>query len=212
MVCVIIPEPEHGTSNPNVTTKMIDAQDATYLYELLTRHDIPVWLTGGWGIDALLGEETRPHKDLDVILLRQDITRLFVLLEEHGYHMHELWSENRWVQDPQGNRIPTAFVLADLGGRQLDVHAMDLDPHGNGIPAWTEADDFIFTARELAGQGTIAGTAVNCITPECQVKCHSGYPLPESQRQDLAHLQEQFGVEIPSVDASGKPGSETPPE
>ena len=26
---------------------------------------IRIWLDGGWGVDALVGEETRPHSDLD---------------------------------------------------------------------------------------------------------------------------------------------------
>jgi lincosamide nucleotidyltransferase A/C/D/E len=29
---------------------------------------IEVWLDGGWGIDALVGEQTRPHKDVDAVL------------------------------------------------------------------------------------------------------------------------------------------------
>lgn len=180
---------------------MIDAQDAIHLFELLTQHHIPLWLIGGWGIDALLGEETRSHKDLDILMLREDVTPLLALLVKYGYQMHELWSENQWVQDSQGNRIPTAFVLQDLQGRQLDVHAMDLDPKGDGIPAWAEADSFVFTAQELSGRGSIACVAVTCITPQSQVKCHLGYPLPDKQRQDLAHLQERFGVDIPKDDS-----------
>lgn len=173
---------------------MIEAQDAIQLYKLLSQHDIPLWLTGGWGIDALLGEETRPHKDLDIIMLREDVTRMLALLAEHGYQMHELWSENQWIEDTQGNRIPTAFVLADQDDRQLDVHAMNLDPNGDGIPAWEMVDDFAFPRQELGGRGTIAGVKVACITPESQVKCHLGYPLPEAQQMDLARLQAKFGV------------------
>ena len=40
---------------------MVRAQDAINIYQTLTRNDIPIWLTGGWGIDALLREQTRPH-------------------------------------------------------------------------------------------------------------------------------------------------------
>jgi len=29
---------------------------------------IEIWLDGGWGVDALLGEQTRPHKDLDIVV------------------------------------------------------------------------------------------------------------------------------------------------
>ncbi len=175
----------------------MNAPDAIHLYRLLTDNGIPVWLTGGWGIDALLGEETRPHKDLDALALRADVPRLLALLASHGYQVIELWSENRWVEDDHGTRIPTAFVLRDSQGRELDIHAMDLDGEGNGIPAWAEADDFVFTPQDLSGRGTIAGVPVACLTPGSQVTCHLGYPLPEVQRQDLARLKGRFGVEIP---------------
>jgi len=29
---------------------------------------IEIWLDGGWGVDALLGEQTRPHEDLDIVV------------------------------------------------------------------------------------------------------------------------------------------------
>jgi hypothetical protein len=36
------------------------------LVELLAAESIPVWLRGGWAIDFLLGEITRPHEDIDL--------------------------------------------------------------------------------------------------------------------------------------------------
>jgi lincosamide nucleotidyltransferase A/C/D/E len=42
---------------------MVSAQDVISIYQRLMAAGIQVWLTGGWGIDALLGEQTRPHKD-----------------------------------------------------------------------------------------------------------------------------------------------------
>ena len=34
---------------------MIIAKDATEIYNKLLANNIPIWLTGVWGIDALLG-------------------------------------------------------------------------------------------------------------------------------------------------------------
>jgi hypothetical protein len=34
--------------------------------ERLDRAGVPVWLDGGWGVDALVGRQTRPHRDLDL--------------------------------------------------------------------------------------------------------------------------------------------------
>ena len=44
--------------------------------DLLEASSIDVCLDGGWGVDALLGEQTREHGDLDVILNVEDLPRL----------------------------------------------------------------------------------------------------------------------------------------
>jgi len=115
---------------------MVRAEDVISIYRSLSANNIQVWLTGGWGIDALLREQTRPHKDLDVIMLLDDIVQMRELLGRDGYGLKELWSENRWVVDSHGTETPTAFVLQDSAGREIDAHAMRLDDRGNGIPAW----------------------------------------------------------------------------
>jgi lincosamide nucleotidyltransferase A/C/D/E len=175
---------------------MVSAEDALQLYRALSSHGMRVWLTGGWGIDALLGEQTRPHKDLDVVMLLDDVVRLRALLGREGYVLKELWSENRWSIDAQGNETATAFVLQDLDGREMDVHALRLDEQGDGIPAWEAPEGFIFRKEDLSGMGVIAGLAVRCITPAMQVLCHTGYELPEVQQRDLQLLHAKFGVEL----------------
>jgi lincosamide nucleotidyltransferase A/C/D/E len=42
------------------------AENAVALLRLLDDHDVQVCVGGGWGVDALLGEQTRRHADLDV--------------------------------------------------------------------------------------------------------------------------------------------------
>jgi lincosamide nucleotidyltransferase A/C/D/E len=173
---------------------MVTTKDALEIYKMLSAHGIPIWLTGGWGIDALLGEQTRPHKDLDVLVLLDDLVRARELLESNGYELKELWSENKFVKDRNGDEIPTAFVLHDAHGREFDAHAMTIDEQGNGIPAWNAAADFFFAKQELAGQGTIAGFSVQCLTPASQIRCHEGYELPDVQKQDLDMLKEKFNL------------------
>jgi len=176
---------------------MIGAQDVLEIYAHLSAHDIRVWLVGGWGVDALLGEQTRSHKDLDVVMLLDDVARMKELLGGCGFELKDLWPENRWAHDSRGNKVATAFVLQDASGRELDVHAMCLDDRGNGIPAWDEAEDFSFKEQDLAGRGTIAGVAVHCITPASQMRCHTGYELGEKDLHDLNLLHTNLGVEYP---------------
>ena len=173
---------------------MVNTEDVIKLYNRLMANGIQVWLSGGWGIDALLGEQTRAHKDLDVIMLMDDVVRLREILGYDGYVLKELWSENRWTIDAQGVETATAFVLDDGEGRQVDAHALRIDNQGNGIPAWVEEHGFIFTKQDLAGEGMIGGLAVRCLSAESQVICHTGYELPEKQVGDLERLHEKFGV------------------
>ncbi|WP_237283485.1 nucleotidyltransferase domain-containing protein [Streptomyces alfalfae] len=44
--------------------------DVLFVLTLLRRAKLDVWSGGGWGIDALVGEQTRDHRDLD--LMRSD--------------------------------------------------------------------------------------------------------------------------------------------
>jgi Aminoglycoside-2''-adenylyltransferase len=42
--------------------------DVHELVDRLRDAGVAVWVDGGWGIDALVGEQTRPHGDLDIAL------------------------------------------------------------------------------------------------------------------------------------------------
>ncbi len=173
---------------------MVSAEDVIEIYQRLLENGIRVWVTGGWGIDALLGEQTRSHKDLDVFVLLDDVVRLCKLLESDGFFLKELWSENRQAVDAHGNETATAFVLADTKGREFDVHAILLDHQGNGVPMWDDDKGILIKKQDLAGEGLIAGLPVRCTTLEKQMLSHTGYDPPDYQLRDLGLLQKKFGV------------------
>jgi lincosamide nucleotidyltransferase A/C/D/E len=185
---------------------MLIAQDALDLYKLITSRGIRLWVCGGWGVDALLGQATRPHHDLDVLMLSEEVTHLRRLLARHGYRLKEFWEENRWITDGVGKRIATAFVLWDALERELDVHALHLDAHGNGLPDWEKAEGFLFTPGDLGGEGIIAGGRVACLSAAMQMRAHSGYQIPEKQFGDIEGLHEKFGVEYPEGYAPNRAG------
>ena len=170
----------------------MNAQDVLALYDLLRHEGIKCWIVGGWGIDALLGRESRPHKDLDILVLVEDLDSFFVLLEGHGYSLKLLWpGENLWLTaERTGASVdrPTAFVLADSGGHEVDVHVMEFDAAGGPIPLWQT--DRVFTADALTGEGYINGRAVSCMSVAMQLAAHTGYDLPVSHRQDVQALHQ----------------------
>jgi lincosamide nucleotidyltransferase A/C/D/E len=176
---------------------MVSPEDVVSLCELFSSHAIQVWLTGGWGIDALLGLQTRPHHDLDGIMLVDDVARLLEIMVHRGYDYKELWSENLWTVDAIGTRTETAFFLRDADGREFDAHAIRLDEQGNGIPAWEKDEGYIFTPQYLSGEGMVGDHPVRCMSAEYQMVSHTGYSLPDKQVPDLERLHEKYGLSYP---------------
>ncbi len=180
----------------------MEAEQAAALYTMLDREGIRFWLDGGWGIDALLGEQTRPHKDLDALVNRDDLPHMLDVLVAEGFTLKELWSENVWTaserpvaligrQGATGNEVATAFVLWHPDGRELDFHVFLADAAGV-LALWEGNVDY--TAEAFSGRGTIAGTPVRCLSAAMQMATHTGYVLLDKDRQDLRHLHERFGV------------------
>ena len=55
---------------------MLEASDLLAVLGQLDRAGVVIWLDGGWGVDALLGRQSRPHQDLDLVIDRDDLALL----------------------------------------------------------------------------------------------------------------------------------------
>jgi len=164
----------------------LTAADAVDLLRRLEHAGIEVWLDGGWAVDAALGEQTRRHKDLDIVLRMSDVERLTRLLDQLGFRLTD-------------GGTPSNFVLADDAGREVDVHAVVFDDDGDGVYRMHDGTDWIFPAAGFTGRGTILGVGVRCLSPEVQVLCHaSGYTPSEKDIRDMELLKARFGVELPT--------------
>lgn len=161
---------------------MISA-DVIDIYTELEDSGIEIWIDGGWGVDALLGEQTRPHRDLDIVIQQRDIPRFRALLKARGY-----------ADVHQENAQPWNFVLGDENGREIDVHVIAFDEHGNGLCG---PKGEMYPAASLTGRGVIEGLTVRCISAEWMVKFHGGYRLHEKDFRDVSALCKRFGIEPP---------------
>jgi lincosamide nucleotidyltransferase A/C/D/E len=160
--------------------------DVRNLCHELDRLEIPIWVDGGWAVDALLGKQTRPHDDLDIIIEQKYLSRLCQHLRGNGY-----------TDVPRDDTSPWNFVLADNQGLQIDIHVISFfDETGNGIYGPVE-NGVIFPAGSLAGRGVIDGYAVKCISPDQLVKFHTGYQLDRNDFLDVQALCEKFNIEMP---------------
>ena len=163
----------------------MDSRDVTEIYEALERLGVEIWIDGGWGVDALLGEQTRPHQDLDITIQKKDLAQLREFLSARGYKDIKLEEARDWN-----------FALGDNQGREIDVHVIVLDPEGNGIYGPIENRQ-VYPAASLTGTGAIEDRAVRCISADWMVKFHLGYKLKEKDFRDVSALCARFGIELP---------------
>lgn len=157
------------------------AKDVIEFLQLLDQNHIKAHVDGGWGVDALLGEQTRSHSDLDIAIEHKDAITIRSLLEARGYR-----------DVPRDDTRDCNFVLGDDKGHQIDIHTYTFDESGKlvfGVP---------YPFDSLTGTGSINGYPVKCISPEWMVRFHTGYQLDENDYRDVKALCQRFGIEVPS--------------
>jgi lincosamide nucleotidyltransferase A/C/D/E len=161
----------------------MDAPSLIRVVDRLEQERIDVWLDRGWGVDALLGLQTREHDDLDLVAELRDSERIIELLEGLGYEL-------------VAGAPPKSFVLVDEVGRQVDVHPVSFDVEGGGVYEMEGGSKWIYPAEGFAGQGSVEGRAIRCLSPEVQVLVHAGYELTEKDYRELNLLRDRFGVTL----------------
>lgn len=133
------------------------------------------WLTGGWGVDALVGSQTRTHRDVDLAFDARLEGPALAALGQLGYRVDTDWR-------------PVRVELAAPAGRFVDLHPVVLEPDGTGVQAGLDGARFVYPASEITG-GTVAGRSVPCISVALQLQFHRGYEPRDQDRADLALLQ-----------------------
>lgn len=145
-----------------------------------------LWLDGGWGVDALLGGQTREHGDLDVAVEQRHLAPLLDVLGAQGFTP---------VGEP--GATPWNFLVAHPDGAVVDLHVVVLDADGNGVLGPPE-DGNAYPAAALTGRGTLGGRAVDCVAPEWVVRFHDAYTGDADDRADVRAVCARFGLEVPA--------------
>lgn len=149
--------------------RQVDVTVARSVIDALENVGVPYCLIGGWGVDALLGRQTRPHLDLDVVvdgstpdlLVRVDVALAAVGLRPAG-------------EETSIPPLPTVWVYA---GEHATV---DILPADLGAPPF-DLDGAIVS-------GSIDGRPVACVSAEVQRLLRTGYKHRGADRDDLAAL------------------------
>jgi lincosamide nucleotidyltransferase A/C/D/E len=150
---------------------------AEHVLEILAAlHGTDVWIGGGWGVDALVGEQTRPHGDLDLMHREEQEPRVLAALGELGFAETLSWR-------------PVRFVLTGPGGREIDLHPLRFAPDGSAEQSsLTPGEPFHYPASCFV-TGTILGVTVPCLSAAQQLHFHQGYAPRERDLHDLALLR-----------------------
>lgn len=135
-----------------------------------------VALEGGWGVDALAGRQTRPHRDVDVDVDAAQERASLEVLENLGYSI-------------ETDQRPTRVELVAAQGWRVDVHPLSFDARGNGVQAGLHGERYLYPAASFV-TGYIGGRPVRCLSVAQQIAWHAGYELRTTDHADLAVLHD----------------------
>ena len=99
---------------------MVTYFDACEILEMLSEASVKVFLDGGWGVDALIGRETRTHNDIDLFVEKKDFSKAISVITWKGYR--------EVVMD---YTTDSHTVWKDDNGRIIDLHSFEYVEDGN---------------------------------------------------------------------------------
>ncbi|SCF44648.1 nucleotidyltransferase domain-containing protein [Micromonospora mirobrigensis] len=160
---------------------MIDADVTTAdevhsVLDALAAVGCAAWISGGWGVDALAGTQTRPHRDLDLAIPAEHEAAALAALGRLGYVVETDWR-------------PVRVEVVAAGRGRVDLHPLAFDEDGHGHQAGLDGSTFRWP-RECFTTGAVAGRPVGCISIAQQQLFHSGYDPRDVDRADLAVLHD----------------------
>ena len=169
-----------------MTPHSMSAADATALLRAFADADVAVCVGGGWGVDALLGEQTRAHSDLDLWLPAADLEGLFPVVVRAGVDRIHPWPGDR----------PWNFVLSDGAARRVDLHLYEVLGDGT-LHYGSVIEPFTLPAAALNHRGMIDGLSVRAEQPSWAMQFHTGYPPRATDLADVRRLCDRFGLDPP---------------
>lgn len=153
---------------------MVSITDAKQIIRLATDAEIKVFLDGGWGVDALIGYETRRHNDIDIFVEKKDYHKFIQIIKNNGFY--EIKMEYTTTNHT---------VWEDLKKRIIDLHCFEYTKNGEIL---YEGD--CFPSEIFSGIGKIEEIEVSCIEPYSQLLFHLGYDYDENDMHDVKLLCE----------------------
>jgi lincosamide nucleotidyltransferase A/C/D/E len=160
---------------------MMNEDDVVDLLKRTENIDVDMWITGGWGVDALLERQTRTHNDIDIFIQKKDTNAFTGMLNSNGYR--------EIIMD---FTTEAHTVWRDTYDRTIDLHLFEFAEAGT-----IRFENEIYPSGVLNGKGKIDGISVRCLTVEAQLQYHQGYEHDENDVHDVLLLCKTFGLLVP---------------
>jgi lincosamide nucleotidyltransferase A/C/D/E len=132
-------------------------------------------------VDALVGHQTRAHRDVDIDIDAGREEAVLAALAELGYRVDTDWRPNR-------------VELASSGRGWVDLHPLLLKEDGSGRQAALGGGYHVFPAAFFT-VGSLGGKSVPCVSAAAQRLFRTGYELRAVDAHDLALLDELEAAE-----------------
>jgi hypothetical protein len=150
-----------------------------------------VWVSGGWGTDALEASQLSDHHDLDLVVDLDRLDEAVAVVGVMGFGL---------VEPPPG-APRRALALRDASGHELQLHParfaddgaallLGVQANGGGMPV--AADAFM--------TGWVSGEAVPCLSPSVHVALHAHRTWDPALRRRLVRLGSRFGISLERFD------------
>jgi hypothetical protein len=156
--------------------------------QTLTRAGVPHWLFGGWAVDFIAGEVTRPHRDIEFAVWASDAEHVSALLAPLDYQLDPahtsvemtlFWKHEQIVEFY--NHLVNAAGQIVIAGKWSD---------------WAWAD-----AAFDAPMATLHGVTCPIVSAQSILATKEGYaaqphggPLRDKDIADIARLRKHLGM------------------
>lgn len=174
-----------STDGERIARHVMEARSVLEVISSLDHAGVRVWLDGGWGIDALVGEQTREHDDRDCVVALCDADIARDALAALGFAV---------TLDER----PTRFVIRDRFDRRVDFHTVTFDANGAARQQLQDGRLAPYPAEGFSGVGHVAGVRVACLTAAVQSLHHLGYDPDGKDLHDMELLADRFSIELPA--------------
>ena len=137
-----------------IKKETVTKTDLLKVLDLMEASGIQYWLDGGWGVDVLVGKQTREHRDVDINFDARCTDVLLDTLVSIGYEIVTDWR-------------PVRIELYHPELSYVDIHPFVINDDGTAKQADLEGGWYEFEA-DYFGSAVFEGRTIPCISAKGQ--------------------------------------------